>query len=186
MYMYHINVGYPVLDKGSRYVAPIQECVWAGHGIDEQGVGYRTQPDPRDNFAEQVYEHRICADENGKVPVALINDGLAGGLGLAVEYDRDQLPCLLQWQSYQKGLYTMGIEPGTNHVLGKEFARENSRLIWLEHGDQRRYEVKFEVLAGEEEITQFDNRVQGITDQLADEFVTPTANWHLNSEEIEQ
>ena len=45
MFCYHINVGYPVVDAGARYVAPISETTWAAHGGEKyrsQGVGYRT------------------------------------------------------------------------------------------------------------------------------------------------
>ena len=46
MFFYHVNVGYPLLDEGSRYVAPITDVVWASHADDyeKQGVGYRTFP----------------------------------------------------------------------------------------------------------------------------------------------
>ena len=50
MYCYHINVGHPVLDEGSRYLAPIRDVVWAAHaGVDyrKQGVGYRTLSAPK-------------------------------------------------------------------------------------------------------------------------------------------
>jgi hypothetical protein len=29
MYCYHINIGHPVLDEGARYLAPIEDVVWA-------------------------------------------------------------------------------------------------------------------------------------------------------------
>ncbi len=31
MLCYHINVGHPVLDAGSRYLAPIRDVIWAAH-----------------------------------------------------------------------------------------------------------------------------------------------------------
>lgn len=43
MYMYHINVGHPLIDEGSRYIAPIADVVWASHAGQDyqgQGVGY--------------------------------------------------------------------------------------------------------------------------------------------------
>lgn len=53
MFFYHINVGHPVIDKGSRLVAPIREVVWASHAARyrDRGVGYRILPDPRAGFA---------------------------------------------------------------------------------------------------------------------------------------
>ena len=48
---------------------------------------------------------------------------------------------MFQWQNYQAGHYAMGIEPSTNHVLGKPFAQERGELIWLEHGEERSYDA---------------------------------------------
>ncbi|WP_457831594.1 DUF4432 family protein, partial [Staphylococcus aureus] len=31
MLLYHFNIGYPVIDAGSRYLAPVAETVWAAH-----------------------------------------------------------------------------------------------------------------------------------------------------------
>lgn len=58
MYFYHFNVGYPLLDEGSRLVAPIKSVVWAAHDGDDyraQRVGYRTASAPRLKFREQVW-----------------------------------------------------------------------------------------------------------------------------------
>ena len=93
MMLYHINVGYPVLAEGSRYLAPILHTPWAAHAEQyrAQSVGYRTMPGPRVNFHEQVWEHWMGADADGRVPVALVNDAL--GLGFMVESSKRELPC---------------------------------------------------------------------------------------------
>ena len=101
-------------------------------------------------FHEQVWEHWLAADSDGQVPVALVNDGFDGGrgLGFVVETRKSEFPCQFQWQNYQAGQYAMGIEPSTNHVLGKPFAAERGELIWLEHGEERSYTTRMAVLDG--------------------------------------
>ncbi len=37
MMMYHINLGYPLIDNGARYVAPVRSVIWASH--EEAGAG---------------------------------------------------------------------------------------------------------------------------------------------------
>ncbi|MFT3850211.1 MAG: aldose 1-epimerase family protein [Propionivibrio sp.] len=185
MLLYHINVGYPVLDEGSRYLAPVKNTLWASHAdaLQAQQVGYRTQPAPRDNFLEQVFEHEMCADEAGKIPVALVNpnfnDGRsqAQGLGLLVEVNQSEFPCHFQWQNYQSGHYVMGIEPCTNHVLGKPFAKERNELIWLEHGEERNYTTRFEVLDGELEIDAARQCIEGICRQPQIDYPVVTGEW---------
>ena len=37
----------------------------------------------------------------------------------------------------------MGVEPSTHHVAGDAAARADGSMIWLGHGDERRYETAF-------------------------------------------
>ena len=83
MFFYHVNVGYPLLDEGSRYLAPIRDVVWAAHA----GARYARRrsatgrmPAPRPDFREQVWQHEIAADAGGEVPVAVVNDRLGARL----------------------------------------------------------------------------------------------------------
>jgi hypothetical protein len=177
MFFYHVNVGYPLLDEGARYVAPIRDTVWASHAASyrAQEVGYRAIPAPRDRFREQVWQHELGADEEGKVPVAVFNDRI--GLGFEVTTRKDQLPCLYQWQNFQAGNYALGIEPSTHHVLGDNAARERNEMIWLEHGDERCYEASFKVLDGMDEIAASERRIGAIAIQPEGDFPEPSGRF---------
>lgn len=171
MYLYHVNVGHPVLADGSRYVAPISDVVWAGHAGDnyrKQGVGYRTMPGPQMGFHEQVWQHEMAANENGQVPVMLVNDGLE--IAFEVVNRKAQFPCNYQWQNFHAGQYVIGMEPSSNHVQGRAFAKERGELIWLEHGDERRYDVSFKVFAGRDEIAREEARIRAIAEQPDEDY----------------
>jgi len=175
MYCYHINVGHPVLSAGSRYLAPIADVVWAGHAGEDyrkQSVGYRTMSAPANPFHEQVWQHEMSADEEGRVPVALVNDDL--GIGFEVETRKDQFPCAYEWENLQAGHYVLGLEPSTNHVLGKAFAGERGELIWLEHDEERRYDVVFRILTNADEIAESERRITAIARQPEDEYPEPS------------
>lgn len=175
MYCYHINVGYPVLDEGSRYLAPIRDVVWAAHAGDKyrhQAVGYRTMPPPQHGFHEQVWQHELGADDAGKQYVALVNDRT--GIGFEVETIKAQFPCLYEWQNLQAGQYALGIEPSTHHVLGNQAARDRGEMIWLEHGDERRYDSVFRVLDGAEAIASSEARIRAISDQPDADYPEPS------------
>jgi hypothetical protein len=181
MFLYHINVGHPVVDEGSRYLAPIRQTVWASHEAQyrDQGVGYRTLPGPRERFHEQVWQHEMVADANGRVPVAIVNGRFDGGrgLGFLVESVKTEFPAQFEWQNLQEGQYAVGIEPSTNHVMGKPFAKERGELIWLEHGDERHYTTQFAVLDGADEIADCERRIRAIAVQPDDEYPAPTGEW---------
>jgi hypothetical protein len=175
MFLYHINVGHPVLAEGSRYLAPLRDVVWAAHAGEDyrkSGVGYRTLPAPRHGFHEQVWQHEMAADADGLVPVALVNDAI--GLGFQVETRKDQFPCQYEWQNLQAGQYALGIEPSTNHVLGKQFARQRDELIWLEHGEERRYDSVFNILDGAGAIRAAETRIGAIASQPGEDFPEPS------------
>lgn len=177
MYCYHINVGHPVLAEGSRYLAPLKDVVWAAHAgedYEKQGVGYRSMPAPLMNFHEQVWQHEMGADANGEVPVALVNDRL--GIGFEVATRKDQFPCMYEWQNLQAGQYAFGIEPATNHVHGHGAARERKELIWLEHGEERRYDSTFRILANASEIAASEARITAIAKQPEEDYPIPTGN----------
>lgn len=178
MYFYHINVSHPLLDEGSRYLAPIRDVVWAAHAgerYEAQKVGYRTVPAPQLGFSEQVWQHELGADAAGAVPVAVVNDRL--GLGFEVITRKDQLPCAYQWQNFQAGQYAMGIEPSTHHVLGNRAARERGEMIWLEHGESRAYDAVFRVLDGAGDIAAAENRIASIARQPQQDYPRPSGNF---------
>lgn len=174
MYCYHINVGYPVLSEGSRYVAPVRDVIWAAHAdaYCSQGVGYRTLSAPIRNFHEQVWQHEMAADAEGRVNVALVNEAL--GFGFEVETLKAQFPAMYEWQNLHAGHYALGIEPSTNHVLGKDFARERGELIQLEHGDERRYDAVFRILPDAAAVTDAVRRIEGAARQPEDEYPAPS------------
>ena len=165
MFLYHINLGYPVIDDGTRYVAPISEVVWASHEstLRAQGVGYLRCPSPQIGFSEQVWEHEMVADANGLVPVAVINDRI--GLGIEVQTRKAQMPCAIQWQNFQAGHYVMGVEPSTHHAKGNLFARGRDEMIWLETGEARDYDTRFRVLDGVADIAAAEARIAAIARQ---------------------
>ncbi len=179
MYFLHFNLGYPLLDEGTRFLAPVSEVVWAAHAGERyrsQGIGYDSAPAPQEAFVEQVWQHEMVARADGRVPVALVNEHC--GLGIEIEYSKAQFPCLYQWQNFQAGEYGLGIEPSTHHVKGNSFARERGEMIWLNHADECRYDTSLRILDGAESIASAEKRIRSIVEQPRDSFPAPT-NRHV-------
>jgi hypothetical protein len=163
MLLYHFNFGWPLLDKGAEFLAPIRAIVHTVHESQAQGTGYRIQGPPRADFCEQVYQHDVVAGADGMAPAVLINPALgAGGFGVRLDYDRDALPCLIEWQCLQSGLYVLGIEPSTNHVPGRRFAEARGELIELQHGEVRHYRTRLSVLDGAAAIASARREIEAL------------------------
>ncbi|MEM7023714.1 MAG: DUF4432 family protein, partial [Pseudomonadota bacterium] len=163
MMLYHFNFGYPLLDEGSEFLAPIREIVHAIHELREQGTGYRTQGPPKPDFREQVYQHDVVAGADGMASAMLINPSIGeGGLAVRLDYDQGAMPCLIEWQCLQSGLYVLGIEPSTNHLLGRTFAEERGELIELQQGEARHYRTQLSVLDGSAPIEAARNELMAL------------------------
>jgi hypothetical protein len=189
MLLYHINLGFPLLDAGAEFVAATRGIQWAMRDTRSEGIGYRFQETPRQDCIEQVYVHDPVEDQAGLVRAALINRNFetsstgystsaagaaqAGGLGLAIEFNRRQLPYLLQWQNFQAGSYCMAIEPSTAHALGRPHAEAHGELAWLKHGDERTYDLRVSVLAGGSEISAFESAVRKLVPEPPDPLAVP-------------
>ena len=143
MYLYHINVGWPFLDEGSRYELPIERTLWQSDSVAEQGISHVDMPSPQKGFVEQVYEHELKPDGAGLVRPRLVNERL--GVFFELEYDSAQFPAFFQWLHLREGAYAVGFEPSTHHVEGEQAARDDGTMTFLEPGEERRYSTTFRV-----------------------------------------
>lgn len=177
MYCYHINVSHPVVAEGSRYVAPVRDVIWAAHHDQYRGqeTGYRHFPAPIPDFHEQVWQHEMAPDDKGRVNVAIVNEAL--GFGFEVETLKSQFPAMYEWQNLHAGHYAVGIEPSTNHVLGKDFARERGELIWLEHGEERRYDSIFRILPDGDAVGDAVRRIEATCRQPDEDYPAPSGHY---------
>jgi Domain of unknown function (DUF4432) len=137
MFLYHINVGWPLLDAGTRFEAPIASTVWQSDSVAEQGVSHLVFPGPQPGFVEQVYEHVLTPGPGGRQRVRVVNDRL--GRSFELDYDPAEFPAFFEWLNLREGGYAVGLEPSTHHVAGDAAARADGSMIWLEHGEQRHY-----------------------------------------------
>ena len=134
--LYHCNIGPPLLEAGSRVVAPYREVLpisgRAAEGIDT--LEFYAGPAP--GFAEQVYCYDLVGDAAGRTLALLSNR--ACDKGLVLRFSRQELPCFTVWKNtgaLEDG-YVTGLEPATNFPNLKTFEREKSRVVLLPAGGQ--------------------------------------------------
>jgi hypothetical protein len=157
MLLYHVNVGFPVVDERAELLVPARHVEPRG---DHPVEGYRSLGSPAPMFVEQVFEHENEAEADGRVPVAVVNRAL--GLGAYEVYRRDQLPFHFAWRMLGEGTYVVGIEPCTNRTAGRLDARARAELIELDPGEKRAYELELGALVGAGEIDAFAARVAAL------------------------
>lgn len=107
--LYHVNVGYPMLDEGAKIIADANVCQprtpWAEKNIN---TAYQiTAPVP--NMEENCYYLEGQSPE-----VSLVNEKT--GRKFTVSYSGDTLPHFLLWKSMASGDYAVGLEPCTTKL----------------------------------------------------------------------
>jgi hypothetical protein len=154
MLLYHVNVGWPVVDDGAELIVPMTAVAARG---DYAVEGYERMHMPESGYVEQVFEHELTAEADGRVPVAVVNRRL--GLGTYQVFNQDQLPYHFVWRMLGEGTYVMGIEPCTNPPAGRLDARARGELIELDPGESRSYDLELGALSGSSAIDEFNARV---------------------------
>lgn len=156
MFLYHVNVGWPVVDEGAEYLVPAPAGVPVA---SYPTVDYRRITAPAPACPEECYEHAVVAEPAGTVPVAVVNRRL--GLGAYQVYRRDQFPFHTMWRMLGEAVYAVAMEPTTNRDAGRFDARERGELAVLDAGEERQYDIEIGVLDGAEAIDDFAARVDG-------------------------
>jgi Domain of unknown function (DUF4432) len=157
MFLYHVNIGFPIVDDGSEILVPASAVTPRG---DYSADGYRTLEAPKPAYVERVFEHELVNESNGDVPVAIVNRDL--GVGAYEVFNRIQMPRHVVWRMLGEGHYVVGIEPSTNRPAGRLAARERGELIILQPGERREYDLELGALNGNEAIDAFAARVLSI------------------------
>jgi len=157
MLLYHINIGFPVVEEGSQLIAPVSKPPSVPDGLPvSDASAYSYFVAPQKDWQLQGFELEMTAEVDGSVPVGIVSQN---GLGVYVVYNQNQMPQYLEWRMMGEGQYAVGIEPCTN-TFGREIARERGQLITLQPGEKRVYDLEVGVLAGMDSIQRFRERVQ--------------------------
>jgi hypothetical protein len=154
MFLYHCNVGFPVVDEGAELLVPSRAAT-TDYGVPVEG--YRTMSAPVQDATEACFEHELIAEPAGTVPVALVNRGQA--LGVYQVFRLAQLPHHTVWRMMGEGTYALAMEPSTNRDAGRQDARERGELQWLAPGEERSYVLEIGALPGVTAIREFEARV---------------------------
>jgi hypothetical protein len=142
MILYHINLGWPLVDEAATLHIPSHEVV-ARDREAEAGIGdWHTFDAPSVTYAEQVFRHRL--EPNQAVGAIVRNEEL--GFQLEVSHHTSQLPHLFQWKMLGSGAYVLGLEPANCPVIeGRATARSKGALPELAPGESRDYSLSFDL-----------------------------------------
>ena len=160
--LYHVNFGIPLLDAGSRVVAPFKTVVprnaHAASGIDR----WDNYPAPQAGFEEQVYFTEVYADDHGETLALLKN--AHGMRGVSFAYSVKQFPYLSVWKNptSEADGYVTGIEPGTNFPNPRSFETKKGRVVTIEPHGVSEYRLSLGLLDQSAEILKTEAAIASI------------------------
>ena len=110
--LYHINLGYPLLDAGVAIEADEEEVLprtaWAEKRIKDRLLF---------SAPEEGEEERCYFIRHRRPLVKAVNRKL--GRSFELVYSQDTLPCFIQWCSAASKDYALGLEPSSTYLDGK-------------------------------------------------------------------
>ena len=157
MMLYHINVGYPVLDAGSRLICASDVIEPVSDLARSELNRCRMMGPPEGGYPERVYFHDLVSGPDGRAGVALANDAL--GLGVYVRFDKRQLPRFTQWKQLGAAEYVVGLEPGNCWPVGRLEQRKRGNLETIAAGERRLFDLEIGILDGPAAIAEFARSV---------------------------
>jgi len=160
--LYHINFGDPLLDGGSRIVAPVKTLVPRNAHAAAGLKAWDSYLAPQAGFEEMVYFFELNADEKGMTRTLLKNAHSTRGVSLL--FNKQQLPCFSLWKdtaAIEDG-YVTGLEPGTNYPNPRSFEGEQGRVVKLAPGGKQSFDVTLEIHTNQQEVAAAESAVAKI------------------------
>ena len=151
MILYHCNFGWPLVDED---VDIIYKGNCRSRGLDDDNKIFNDKRDykkcqkPLDShrgFGEACGFIDVEADKDDICRVGLSNKKL--DIALVMKYNKQQLPCLANWQHWGLGEYVCGLEPGTNFPTGQNKAKDDGELIMLNPNETRYYDLEISLIS---------------------------------------
>jgi len=146
MLLYHMNMGYPLLNERSELFIPAAEVLPRTEHAAEDLDTWNKVLEPTPGFAEQCYYHEF-RDRPGVA--GIFSPDL--GCGLQMNFDSSELDCFTQWKMMGCRDYVMGLEPGNCYPDGRDVTRAQGRLKFLEPGAKKTYGVRLTVVESQDQ-----------------------------------
>jgi hypothetical protein len=166
MMLYHINIGFPVVNDRARLISPTLSAMPRDADAEEGKECYADLQPPEAGFREKVYFHEFARMEDDRVTTAIVNpdcdagDSAGPGLGVYCTYRPEELPRFIEWKMMDSGTYVVGMEPANCLVMGRPHERAAGTLQFLEPGETRHYTVEIGLLVGPSEIAAHESACQ--------------------------
>jgi len=161
MFLYHVNLGFPLLDQGTRILASCNSVSGIDPASQEHVGRIGVIHAPAVEIPELVFLLDMKPDKEGYCSIVLHNRSIdaGAGLGIFLRYRKNDFPYFHIWKRLTRREYVIGFEPGNCTVQGRVRQRERGDLRLMGPQETVRFALEMGVLTSNEEIERFaENR----------------------------
>lgn len=135
--LYHMNMGYPLLDEDSVITVPSVEVIPRDDHAAEDIDNWMHMQKPTPGYQERCYYHKY-ADSKGMASIyqPKLN------VGLTIEFDAMELDGFVEWKMMGVRDYVLGLECGNCYPDGRDVMRKTGMLKFLQPGEGKTFRVK--------------------------------------------
>lgn len=137
MLLYHMNMGYPLLDEDSVITIPAAKVIPRDDHAADDIENWMKMQKPTPGYQERCYYHKF----NDKYGVASIYQPKLN-TQLTIIFDTEELECFIEWKMMGVRDYALGLECGNCYPEGRKAMRESGMLKFLQPGESKEYSVK--------------------------------------------
>jgi hypothetical protein len=152
--LYHVNLGRPILEAGSRLVLPAKELSPRDPIAAARLREWDRYGSPEPGRREEVFYAELHAGEDGRTRALIVAPG--GGFGASLVWDAAALPCFTLWKNPQMAAdgFVTGLEPGTNFPNRRSFEKLRGRVLELGPGERRSFALDLEIHPDRESVAR--------------------------------
>ncbi len=138
--LYHMNMGYPLLDEDSVITIPSHEVVPRDEHAAENLANWMHMEKPTAGYQERCYYHKF-KDNDGCASIYQPKHGIT----LKINFDASELDGFVEWKMMGVRDYVLGLECGNCYPDGRDVMRKTGMLKFLQPGEKKTYRVTVRV-----------------------------------------
>lgn len=135
--LYHMNMGYPLLDEESIITIPAKKVIPRDDHAAEDLENWLHMQKPTAGYQERCYYHQF-ADKCGSAKIYQPKLDME----LSIHFDAKKLDGFIEWKMMGVRDYVLGLECGNCYPDGRKAMRECGMLKFLKPGESKEYCVK--------------------------------------------
>lgn len=137
--LYHMNMGYPLLDEDSVITVPSTEVIPRDDHAAEDIENWAKMEKPTEHYQERCYYHKFEQSKGGCTTVSIAQPKI--NTKLSISFDAAELDGFVEWKMMGVRDYVLGLECGNCYPDGRDVMRKTGMLKFLQPGESKTYTV---------------------------------------------